>query len=451
MLSALTSEISPKPASPFSGLLDEYWIPFTPNRDFKAEPRLVSRAKGLYYYDPAGRPIIDGVSGLFASAAGHGREEIADAVHKQLRTLDFSSSFYRSHPLAFETASAIARLTPAGLDRVFFVNSGSEAVDTAMKMVLAYHRARGEGQRTVFISRERAYHGVNFGGVSLSGMPNNRRKFSGVITPAPLLRHTLLPEYTFSRGQPEKGAELADDLLRHINTYGAENIAAVFVEPIAGSTGVLVPPKGYLERLRAICDQYRLLLVFDEVITGFGRTGKAFAAQSFDVQPDIITLAKAITNGAQPMGAVVVDRTIHDTIVSSAPDNEIEFFHGYTWSAHPAACAASLAALGIYERERLFERGAALAPYFHQKVFSLAEFPVVSDIRAYGLFAGVELKPLNAPGQRGYLLQKQLFDAGLHLKTTGDVAILAPALVAEETHIDEIIDVLRRVLSLQSV
>jgi beta-alanine--pyruvate transaminase len=237
--------------------------------------------------------------------------------------------------------------------------------------------------------------------------------------------------------------------LRQINNFGAENIAAVFVEPIAGSTGVLVPPKGYLERLRAICDQHGLLLVFDEVITGFGRTGQAFAAQSFNVRPDLITLAKAITNGAQPMGAVAVDRKIHDTIVSSAPDKEIELFHGYTWSAHPAACAASLAALGIYERENLFERGAALSPYFQERVFSLADLPAVTDIRAYGLFAGIELKPLNTPGQRGYHLQKRLFDAGLHLKTTGDVAILAPALVSEQTHIDEIIDVLRRVLSLQ--
>ena len=430
--------------------LDAFWIPFTPNRDFKSEPRLVARAKGLYYYDPAGRPILDGVSGLFASAAGHGREEIAEAVHQQLKTLDYSSSFYRSHPLAFETASAIARLTPAGLDRVFFVNSGSEAVDSAMKIILAYHRARGDGQRTVFISRERAYHGVNFGGVSLSGLPNNRRKFAGLITSAPLLRHTWLPENTFSQGQPDSGIDLADDLLRQINNYGAENVAAVFVEPIAGSTGVLVPPKGYLERLRSICDQHGVLLVFDEVITGFGRTGKAFAAQSFDVRPDIITLAKAITNGAQPMGAVVVDRRIHDTVVGAAPEREIEFFHGYTWSAHPVACAASLAALGIYAREKLFERAAALSPYFEQKVFSLSDLPVITDIRNYGLFAGIELKPQGGPGQRGYQVQKELFDAGLHLKTTGDVAILAPALVAEHQHIDEIVDILRRVLSRQN-
>jgi len=444
------SALDEEPLAALPGALDAYWIPFTPNRDFKSEPRLVARAKGMYYYDPAGRPIIDGISGLFACAAGHGREEIADAVHQQLKTLDYSSSFYRSHPLAFEAASAIARLTPAGLDRVFFVNSGSEAVDSAMKIILAYHRARGEGQRTVFVSRERAYHGVNFGGVSLSGLPNNRRKFSGLITPAPLLRHTWLAENAFSQGQPEKGHDLAEDLLRQINNHGAENIAAVFVEPIAGSTGVLVPPKGYLERLRSICDQHGLLLVFDEVITGFGRTGKAFAAQSFGVRPDIITLAKAITNGAQPMGAVVVDRKIHDTVVSGAPEGEIELFHGYTTSAHPAACAASLAALAIYERENLFERGAELSAYFQERVFSLADLPVISDIRSYGLIAGIELLPLSAPGRRGYQVQKALFDAGLHLKTTGDVAILAPALVAERKHIDEIVDVLRRVLSRQN-
>jgi beta-alanine--pyruvate transaminase len=281
-------------------------------------------------------------------------------------------------------------------------------------------------------------------------LPNNRRKFSGLITPAPLLRHTWLAENAFSQGQPEKGHDLAEDLLRQINNHGAENIAAVFVEPIAGSTGVLVPPKGYLERLRSICDQHGLLLVFDEVITGFGRTGKAFAAQSFGVRPDIITLAKAITNGAQPMGAVVVDRKIHDTVVSGAPEGEIELFHGYTTSAHPAACAASLAALAIYERENLFERGAELSAYFQERVFSLADLPVISDIRSYGLIAGIELLPLSAPGRRGYQVQKALFDAGLHLKTTGDVAILAPALVAEHKHIDEIVDVLRRVLSRQN-
>jgi beta-alanine--pyruvate transaminase len=430
--------------------LDEYWVPFTPNRDFKSAPKIVARAKGLYYYDPDGRPIIDGVSGLFATAAGHGRNEIAEAVHRQLKELDFTSSFYRSHPLAFEAASAIAGLTPAGLDRIFFVNSGSEAVDTAMKIILAYHRARGEGQRTVFISRERAYHGVNFGGVSLSGIVNNRRNYSGVVAPAPLLRHTWLAENAFTRGQPETGADLAEDLQRLIDIHGAENIAGVFVEPIAGSTGVLVPPKGYLERLRAICDCHGLLLIFDEVITGFGRTGQAFAAQSFGVRPDLITMAKAITNGAQPMGAVAVDRKIHDAVIAAAPDETIELFHGYTFSAHPAACAACLASLEIYARDKLFERGVELSYYFNEQLYSLADLPVVTDIRSFGLLAGIELKSLDKPGLRGYRLQKELFDAGLHLKTTGDVAILAPALVAEHKHIDEIIDVLRRVLTLQA-
>ncbi|MBK1681405.1 aminotransferase class III-fold pyridoxal phosphate-dependent enzyme [Rhodocyclus tenuis] len=446
MPSASASLPGRDPGGPGTSPLAEYWLPFTPNRDFKKSPKLVARAEGMYYYDPQGRPIIDGASGLFASAAGHGRPEIADAVGRQLRELDFTSSFYRSHPLAFAAAHAIAQLTPERLDRIFFVNSGSEAVDTAMKIVLAYHRARGEGQRTVFISRERAYHGVNFGGVSLSGLVNNRRAFAGVATPAPLLRHTWRAQSAFSHGQPDTGADLADDLQRLIDVHGAENIAAVFVEPIAGSTGVLVPPRGYLERLRAICDTHGLLLVFDEVITGFGRTGSAFAAQSFKVRPDLITMAKAITNGAQPMGAVAVDRRIHDQVVQSAPEDSIELFHGYTWSAHPAACAACVAALDIYAREQLFARGAELSAYFQKRLFSLADLPVVTDIRAYGLLAGVELAPDGKPGQRGYRLQKELFDAGMHLKTTGDVAILAPALVAEPAHVDEIVDVLRRVL-----
>lgn len=430
--------------------LDNYWLPFTPNRDFKREPRLFSRASGMYYFDPQGRPIIDGASGLFATAAGHARTEIADAVHRQLGELDFTPSFYRSHPLAFEAASRIAGLLPAGLDRVFFVNSGSEAVDSAMKIALAYHRARGDGRRTLFVSRERAYHGVNFGGVALSGLVNNRRTFANTGPDAVHMRHTWLAQNAFSRGQPEHGADLADDLLRIIELHGAETIAAVFVEPIAGSTGVLVPPKGYLERLRAICDRHGLLLVFDEVITGFGRTGKAFAAQSFGVRPDIITMAKAITNGAQPMGAVAVDRRIHDAVIDAAPEDAIEFFHGYTWSGHPAACAACVASLDIYARENLFARGEALAPVFEAHLHALRDLPVVTDIRNYGLLSGIDLKPTDKPGQRGYAVQKALFDAGLHIKTTGDAAILAPALVAQPAHLDEIFDVLRRVLARQS-
>lgn len=446
VIDARVSAVAGSPAdSPAS--LDHYWLPFTPNRDFKRAPKLFARAAGMYYYDPDGRPIIDGASGLFATAAGHGRAEIAEAVFRQLGELDYTPSFYRGHPLAFEAASRIAALLPSGLDRVFLVNSGSEAVDSAIKIVLAYHRARGEGQRTLFVSRERAYHGVNLGGVALSGLTNNRRAFAGLLPEVAHLRHTWLPNNVFSRGQPEHGAELADDLQRIIDLHGAENIAAVFVEPIAGSTGVLVPPRGYLERLRAICDHHDILLVFDEVICGFGRTGEAFAAQSFGVRPDLVTLAKAITNGAQPMGAVAVDRRIHDAVIDAAPKDVIEFFHGYTWGGHPAACAACVAALDLYAREDLFARGAALAPQFAERLHALADLPVVTDIRDFGLLGGIDLKPADQPGQRGYAVQKALFDAGLHLKTTGDAAILAPALIAEAAHLDEIFDVLRRVLN----
>jgi beta-alanine--pyruvate transaminase len=426
--------------------LDNYWMPFTPNRDFKADPKIFVRAEGVYFWAEDGHKVLDGSSGLFTTAAGHGRREIADAVHRQLLELDYISSFTRGHSKAFELAEKVAGLLPAGLDRVFFVNSGSEAVDTAMKMALAYHRARGQGQRQLFVSRERAYHGVNFGGVALSGMVRNRQTFGFGLPAVTHMRHTWLPENRFVKGMPETGAELADDLQRAINLYGAETFAACFVEPIAGSTGVLVPPQGYLERLREICDRHGILLVFDEVICGFGRTGKAFAAQSFGVTPDILTMAKAITNGAQPMGAVAASRTVHDTVVDGAPADSVEFFHGYTFSAHPAACAAGLATLEIYRREGLFERGEALSGYFLDRLFELADLPVVTDIRGYGLLAGIDVAPADRPGVRGHEVQKRLFDAGLHVKCTGDAAIIAPALVAEKAHIDEMCEVLRRVL-----
>jgi len=330
---------------------------------------------------------------------------------------------------------------------VFLVNSGSEAVDTAIKIALLYHRARGEAQRTLFVSRERAYHGVNLGGLGLSGIVNNRRHFASQLPNVPLLRHTWLAENRFTRGLPKHGAELADDLLRIIATHGAENIAAVFVEPIAGSTGVLLPPQGYLERLRAITSAHGILLVFDEVICGFGRTGKAFAAQSFGVRPDLLTVAKAITNGAIPMGAVAVDRGIHEAIIDAAPDLQIEFFHGYTSGGHPVAAAAAIATLEIYQRQELFARGEALSSYFIDQLFTLRELPVVTDIRAHGLIAGIDLAPDGAPGIRGYRMQKTLFDRGLHIKTTGDAVIVAPALVAERHHIDEIVAILRRALA----
>ena len=426
--------------------LDAYWMPFTPNREFKHDPRMVVRAEGMYIWSDHGDRIIDASSGLFCCAAGHCRPEIADAVSAQLRELDFSAPFLRGHPKQFELATRIAELTPGDLNRIFFVNSGSESIDTAMKVALAYHQARGQGGRTMFISRERAYHGVNFGGVSLSGLVNNRRRFGPSLPGVAHMRHTHLPENRFTQGEGAHGAELADDLQRFVNLHGAENIAACFVEPIAGSTGCLVPPKGYLARLRKLCDQHGILLVFDEVITGFGRTGQAFAAQSFGVTPDMITMAKALTNAAQPMGAVAVSERIHDTIVNAAPEDAIEFFHGYTYSGHPAACAAGLATLDIYRNEDLFGRGRALSPYFLDAIFSLKDLPVIADIRGYGMIAAIEVHPDTTPGHRGHMLQKALFDRGLNLKTTGDVAILAPPLIAERSHVDAIADILRGTL-----
>ncbi len=427
--------------------LENHWLPFTANRDFKQEPRLLVKGEGVYYWNHKGEKLIDGSSGLFCCAAGHARKEIAEAVGKQLLELDYGPPFQLAHPASFELARKVAALTPDGLDYVFFCNSGSEAIDTAIKIALAYHRAKGEGQRTRFVSRERAYHGVNIGGVSLSGMVRNRETFGAVMPGVVHLRHTWMPENRFQRGQPEKGAELADDLQRFVDLYGATSIAACFVEPIAGSTGVLVPPKGYLERLRKICDANGILLVFDEVICGFGRTGKAFAAQSFGVTPDIITMAKALTNGAQPMGAVAVSDRIYGTIVDHAPAHAVELFHGYTYSAHPAACAAGLAALAIYEKEGLFERAASLSAYFLDAVWSLQGIPAITDIRGYGMLAGIDLAPAEKPGARGLDATKRLFNAGLHIKFTGDSGIIAPPFVAEKSHIDQLVDLLRKVLS----
>jgi beta-alanine--pyruvate transaminase len=426
-----------------------HWLPFTPIRDFEREPKVFSRAEGVFYYDTAGRPVLDGSSGLFTSPAGHGRREIADAVHKQLLELDFISSFQRTHSRAEEAASRIAALLPDGIDRVFFSNSGSEAVDTAMKICLAYHRANNQPSRTIFVSRERAYHGVNFGGVALSGLVNNRRTFGPGLPNAVHMRHTHVKENLFAKGEGEHGADLADDLLRIVQLHGAENIAACFVEPIAGSTGVLVPPKGYLARLRQICDQHGILLVFDEVITGFGRTGQAFAAGSFHVRPDIVTMAKAITNGTQPMSAAAASHTIYDAIVTNSPNplSSNEFFHGYTWSAHPAACAACVATLDIYRDEHLFERAGQMSAYFLDGLFSLKDIPIVTDIRGYGMMGGIDIAPLATAGARGHLLQKQLFDNGLHVKTTGDSAILAPPYIATTDHIDQMVDVLRTSLT----
>jgi beta-alanine--pyruvate transaminase len=427
--------------------LENHWMPFTSNRDFKADPRLMVKAKGMHYWNHHGDKLIDASSGLFCCAAGHGRDEITNAVHAAMKEIDYTPHFQLGHPASFELARKVAKITPGDLDYVFFCNSGSEAVDTALKIAMAYHTAKGEGQRTKFVSRERAYHGVNIGGVSLSGMVRNREAFGAVMPGVAHLRHTWSPDARFTRGQPEKGADLADDLQRLVDLMGPKTIAACFVEPIAGSTGVLVPPKGYLERLRQICDRHGILLVFDEVICGFGRTGKAFAAQSFNVMPDIITMAKALTNGALPMGAVAVSEKIYHTITSAALDGAVEFFHGYTYSAHPAACAAGIAALDIYESEGLFDRAAELSDYFLDRMYDLKDIKSVTDIRGYGMLAGIDLAPAERPGLRGYDATKRLFKRGLHIKFTGDSGICAPALVAEKRDIDEICAIFREVFS----
>jgi beta-alanine--pyruvate transaminase len=443
--------MSGQPSHFAANSLEHHWMPFTANRDFKEDPRLVVKSQGCHIWDHKGGKILDGSSGLFCVAAGHGRQEIADAVHSALMTNDYSAPFGLGHPLSFALAQKVCAITPEPMNHLFFGNSGSEAVDTALKIAMAFHRARGEGQRTRFVSRERAYHGVNIGGVSLSGMVKNRETFSGVMPNVVCMRHTWDPNQRFTRGQPERGAELADDLQRFCETYGGSTIAAVFVEPIAGSTGVLVPPVGYLERLRKICDAHGILLVFDEVICGFGRLGTPFAAQAFGVTPDIMTMAKALTNGCQPMGAVCVKDEIYDTVINAAPDNAIEFFHGYTYSGHPAACAAGLATQEIFERERLFERAAELSPYFLDAMYDLRDLEVVTDIRGYGLLCGIDVATLKAPGVRGTQLQKKLFWSGLHVKFTGDAGIVAPPLVAERAHVDEIARLLRKALEEETV
>jgi beta-alanine--pyruvate transaminase len=424
-------------------------MPFTHHREFKAEPRLLVRGEGVNYWNHTGDKILDASSGLFCCPLGHCRKEIADAVAAQLMEIDYSPHFQIAAPPSFELARRVSNILPDHINRVFFCNSGSESVDTALKISMAYHRARGEGQRLRFVSRERSYHGVNIGGTSLAGLMKNRDVFGAVIPGIVHMRHTWLPENKFTMGQPETGAELADDLQRFVDLLGGNTIAACFVEPIAGSTGVLVPPKGYLERLREICTKHGILLVFDEVITGIGRCGKAFAAQAFNVMPDIITMAKALTNGAQPMGAVGVSDDIYDTIVNGAPEGAIEFFHGYTYSGHPAACAAGIAASEIYEKDNLFDRVAEMSPYFLEAAFALSDLPIVTDIRGYGLLVGFDVAPGKAPGVRGPEIQRQLFNAGLHMKFTGDSALLAPAFVAEKSDIDDMLGVIREVLSKQ--
>ncbi len=428
--------------------LEHQWMGFTPNKHFKANPRLFTRAEGMYFVNHHGEKVLDASSGLFCSNAGHGRPEITAAVAKQIQEMDFAPPFQYGHPGAFELARRVCELTPEGLNYLFFVNSGSEAVETALKAAYAYHRARGEAQRIRFVGRERGYHGVNFGGMSVGGMMKNRESFGAGLPGVIHMRHTHIPENRFQRGEGEHGADLANDLQRAVELCGGDTIAACIVEPIAGSTGCLVPPKGYLKRLREICDKHGILLIFDEVICGFGRTGKAFGAQSFNVTPDILTMAKGITNGAVPMGAVAFRDAIYQTVIDATPgEGVVEFFHGYTYSGHPVACAAGLAALDIYKRDGLFERAAALSKPFLDRIFSLRDLSIVTDIRGYGVLGAVDFAPSAKPGQRGYQTMIQLFEAGIYARMIGETIILAPPFIAEETHLDQMVETIRKVLT----
>ena len=427
--------------------LAAWWMPFTANRQFKADPRLLTEASGMYYRAADGQQVLDGTSGLWCVNAGHGRAEIAEAVRRQLMTLDFAPSFQMGHPIGFEFAQALTQIAPAGMDRVFFTNSGSESVDTALKIAMAYHRARGDGQRVKLIGREKGYHGVGFGGLSVGGLVNNRRTFVTLAGVDHLPSTYDLARNAFSRGLPAHGAERADALEGLIALHGPETIAAVIVEPVAGSAGVLPPPVGYLARLREICDRHGVLLIFDEVITGFGRVGGAFASQAFGVTPDLMTTAKGLTNGVIPMGGVFVRRAVHDAVVQG-PEGAIEFFHGYTYSGHPVACAAGLAVLDIYAREDLFARVAAMAPLWEAALHGLRGAPHVIDIRTVGLMGAIELSPRHgAPGARGYEVLVSALKAGLLVRATGDTIALSPPLIISQTEIDQLTGILGDVLA----
>jgi beta-alanine--pyruvate transaminase len=428
--------------------LAAFWMPFTANRDFKRAPRLLKGAKDMHYFTTDGRSLIDAAAGMWCSNAGHGRTQISDAIAKQAAALDYAPPFQFGHPQAFELASRIAGLAPAGLDHVFFCNSGSEAADTALKIALAYQQIRGQGSRIRLIGRERGYHGVGFGGTAVGGIGNNRKMFGPLIVGVDHLPSTYdRDKQAFSKGEPEYGAHFADALENLVTLHGANTIAAVIVEPMSGSTGVLPPPKGYLQRLREITSKHGILLIFDEVITGFGRLGFGFAAERYGVTPDMITFAKGVTNGAAPMGGVVVRDTVHDTFMSG-PDHAVELAHGYTYSAHPIACAAGLATLDIYRDENLFERAKKLEPVFADAVMSLKGAPNVVDIRTVGLTAGIDLAPLpDAPGKRGYTaLDCAFLDNDLMLRVAGDTLALTPPLIVSEDQIGEIVDKVAKVI-----
>ena len=424
--------------------LEELWMPFTANRAFKRAPRLLVAAKGMYYTDAEGRRILDGTAGLWCVNAGHCRDSVTAAIREQAGVLDYAPPFQMGHPLAFELAEALRDLLPDGIDHVFFTNSGSEAVDTALKIALAYWQAKGEPRRVRFVGRARGYHGVGFGGIAVGGIEANRAQFAAQMLPAvDHLPHTHdLSANAYSRGQPERGAHLADALEEIIARHGADTIAAVIVEPVAGSTGVLIPPKGYLERLRALCDRHGILLIFDEVITGFGRLGASFAAEKFGVTPDMMTVAKGITNATVPMGAVCLRGAIYDAVVNAAPGG-IELFHGYTYSGHPLAAAAGLATLELYAHEGLFDRAASLESYWADGVHALRGRPNVIDLRNIGLVGAIELEPRpGAPGARGFEAFLKCFEMGVLVRSTADTIALSPPLIVERPEIDRIFEVL---------
>jgi beta-alanine--pyruvate transaminase len=427
--------------------LEAYWMPFTANRQFKSKPRMMAKAEGMYYTTVEGHRLLDGFAGLWCCNAGHGRKPIVEAIQKQAATMDYSPAFQTGHPLAFELANRIVELAPGSLDHVFFCNSGSEAVDTALKIALAWQRARGEGARTRLIGRERGYHGVGFGGIAVGGIPANRKMFGALMAGVDHLPHTLnIEKCAFTRGQPDWGAHLADELERLVALHDASTIAAVIVEPMAGSTGVLIPPKGYLQRLREITKKHGILLIFDEVITGFGRVGANFAADLFGVEPDMITFAKGVTSGTVPMGGVIVSNAVHQQFMSGAP-GAIELFHGYTYSAHPLACAAGVATLQLYKDEGLFARAAKMSKKFEDALHSLKGTRHVIDIRNVGLVGGIELASRDAaPGARGFETYLKCFERGLLVRNTGDILALAPAFIVEDSQIDEMVSTIGSVL-----
>jgi beta-alanine--pyruvate transaminase len=428
--------------------LDAFWVPFTPNRAFKRAPRLIARAKEMHYFTPDGRAVLDGLAGLWCTNAGHNRDSIVAAIAAQAAELDYAAAFHFAHPKSFELASRVAALAPADLNRVFFCNSGSEATDTALKIALAYHHVRGEGSRTRLIGRERGYHGVGFGGLSVGGIVNNRKFFGTLLAGVDHLPATYSREHqAFTKGEPAWGAHLADELDKIVALHGASTIAAVIVEPMAGSTGVLPPPQGYLQRLRAICDKHGILLIFDEVITGFGRLGHAFAADRYGVTPDLLCFAKGVNSGAVPMGGVIARESIYDAFMRG-PEHTIELFHGYTYSAHPLACAAGLAALDLYRDEGLFERAQRLEPLFADAAMALKGLPGVLDIRTVGLSAGLDLaaRP-DGVGERGYeAMDRAFYDEDLVIRITGDTLAIAPPLIVSEVQIEEIFAKVGRVI-----